>query len=112
MDRKGGNIGWFVTLAVIITTFFCVTITHYVKEYAVTRKVKELSVGDTFTVRYVSENPYEDDMLFGGVIVAKSGNYIRYATFGGDTTSTNIRDVYRFPETFKITITKPDKHGK
>lgn len=93
----------FITTVVIFLTIF---IYIGVKEISATMKVKQIEIGDKFKVEYLTENPYENSIVFGGTVISKKGNYIQYVNSKGDTTSTNIRDMYKFPKTFRIVIIK------
>lgn len=93
----------FITMAVIFPIIF---IYFGVTEISSKMKVKRIEIGDKFNVECLTENPYENSIVFGGTVISKKGNYIQYVDSNGDTTSTNIRDVYRFPKTFRIVIIK------
>lgn len=113
MDELGKAIrDLIITAGIVILILFGVVVYFSVKEITPTRKVRQLEPGDTFKVECVTENPYDNQILFGGTIISKNGNYIQYVNKYGDTTSTNIRDVYASPKVFKITVTKPNENGK
>lgn len=76
------------------------------RELRATAMARSLKVGDSFSVRVVNTNPYEDGFVFGGQVIATNGVYVQYVTDGGDTASTNIRDCYLFPNTCKVVVTK------
>ena len=70
-----------------------------------TVKTNKLHVGDTFHVESYQKDPFKQANVFGGAIINKKGPYIQYIDDYGDTCSTNIRDAYLFPKTFKMTVT-------
>ena len=97
---------WMVTIFIVLFLVVGFALSVFTKEYKATRKTNKLEVGDRFKVEFVSDNPYEDHIIFGGTITAKHGNYIQYVNEKGDTVSTNIRDAYRFPKMFTVTVYK------
>ena len=97
---------WIVPAFIVMFLLIGFTISNFTKDCSATRKINKLEVGDKFNVEFITENPYENNIVFGGTIIAKHGNYIQYVNEKGDTASTNIRDAYRYPKMFKVTVTK------
>ena len=74
------------------------------RELRATARARSLKVGDSFSVRMVTKNPYDSGFVFGGRITATNGVYVQYVTGDGDTASTNIRDCFLFPGTCQISV--------
>jgi len=97
---------WIITAIIVFLILFGVIVYLGIKEVSPTIKTNKIEVGDTFKVEYVTENPYENNIIFEGKVISKYGNYIQYVNFDGDTTSMNIRDAYKHPKIFTVEIKK------
>ena len=100
---------WIATAIIVFLILLGMFIYAGIKEVTTTAKVKNIEPGDSFKVEYVTENPYENNIIFGGTVISRHGNYIQYVNLRGDTTSTNIRDVYRHPKIFRIEVKKKQR---
>lgn len=103
---------WIATAIIVFLILFGTIVYLGIKEVTATAKVKNIEPGDKFKVEYITENPYENNIIFGGTVISRQGNYIQYVNLKGDTTSTNIRDAYLFPKRFNVTVTKPNNYGE
>ena len=102
--KERGFQHWMAPCIITITIVMSVFGFFLWKDLSATIKTNRLQVGDVFSVRVRNDNPYRNDILFSGVIISKSGDYIQYIEPDGDTSSTNIRDAYRFPKTFEVVV--------
>lgn len=110
MEELGEAIrSWIITSIVVFVVLFGVFIYAGVKEISTTVRSKNIEPGDSFRVECVTENPYDNNVIFGGTVISRHGNYVQYVNFNGDTTSTNIRDVYKYPKTFRVKVDKKQK---
>lgn len=96
----GTIIAGMVAMAIIAGTVAWVC----VKSFSATKRSEEIHPGVEFSVEYVSDNPFEENIVFGGECIDRKGNYIKYVTPDGDTCSTNIKDVYEYPKMFKVSV--------
>ena len=81
-----------ITLATAVVVIALTILFVEVKSIRANIQVGKIEVGDTFKVTMHSQNPFEEHLVFGGRIIDKCGNYVKYVDFDGDTASTNIRD--------------------
>lgn len=95
-----------LTVAICVLVILSVFGFFIVKELRATAKTNKIEIGDKFSVKVVSANPYDNDVLFCGTVINKSGNYIQYIDENGDTSSTNIRDYYLFPRMTEVVVYK------
>ena len=101
--------GWVVSILITSLVIAAFVAFFAQRELRATLKSRKIQVGDVFSVHMVSNNPYADDLMFGGTVTATNGVYLQYVTDDGDTMSTNIRDCYLFPNTCRVVVVRKEK---
>ena len=103
--------GWIVSLGITVAVVVGAFGFFAYRELHATVKARRIEVGDTFSVHWVNENPYDEDFMFGGTVIATNGVYIQYVDDDGDTLSTNIRDCYLFKNSCTVVVSKEKRKG-
>lgn len=99
--------GWIIPIAMVVVLVLSTWGFLAYREIRATVRTNRIEAGDRFEVRLVSRNPYENDIVFSGTVIERSGSYILYVSDErGDTLSTNIRDCYLFPKVTEVKLIK------
>ena len=99
--------GWIIPIAMVVVLVLSTWGFLAYREIRATVRTNRIEAGDRFEVRHVSRNPYENDIVFSGTVIERSGSYILYVSDErGDTLSTNIRDCYLFPKVTEVKLIK------
>ena len=104
MTKEQKKFEWLITIGIFILIILIVLRLPLIKEIRATKNVNNIKIGDAFKVKVIHEDPFREDIIFEGVVIDKPGNYIKYITKDGDTSSTNARDWFLFSKTVEATI--------